>query len=353
MYPFKPGSYAPKNGWYVAAFCEEIGEKLLSRWILNQPVVLYRKADGTAVAVEGRCPHRNFPLGESKRVGDGIQCGYHGITFGADGKCTFVPSQKAVPGVLSIKAYPLVERGMWAWIWPGDPDKADESRIPTMEEIGYTPGPDFHAKPFYTHHVNGRYQLLNDNLLDLTHLGYLHSGSIGTADDAATPEVRDQNERRLSSRRIMKDTPVTPAIRERWGYDGPLDRVSGMDFFYPGFHAGIGDSRVAEGQPDAGRPLTCSRVWHAVTPATRTTTNYFFGMGSPDREGVEFMVEYLKPVIAEDVFATDQIEKIVSTLDEVPPELMLRSDTTAVLGRRVLQAMMDQEVAEAAAKTVS
>ena len=343
MYPFKQGSFAPRNGWYVAAFCNEIGEPLLSRWILNQPVVLYRKADGTAVAVEGRCPHRHFPLGDSKRVGDAIQCGYHGITFGADGKCTFIPSQQTVPGVYSIKAYPLVERGLWAWIWPGEPDKADESLIPTMEEIGYRTDPDFHAKPFYVHHVNGRYQLLNDNLLDLTHLGYLHSGSIGTPDDAATPEVRDLNARRLRSRRHMKNTPPTPAIRERWGYDGLLDRLSGMDFYFPGFHAGIGDSTVPEGQPRAGEKLASSRVWHAVTPATKTSTTYFFAMGSPDRSGVEFMVEYLKPVLAEDIFATEAIEKIITTVDEVPPELMLRSDTTAVQGRRVLQAMMDAE----------
>jgi vanillate O-demethylase monooxygenase subunit len=347
MYPFKPGSYAPRNGWYVAAFCNEIGEKLLSRWILNQPVVLYRKGDGTAVAVQGRCPHRHFPLGDSKRVGDAIQCGYHGITFGADGQCTFIPSQQSVPGVYSIKAYPLVERGLWAWIWPGEPEKADESLIPTMEEIGYRTDPDFHAKPFYVHHVNGRYQLLNDNLLDLTHLGYLHSGSIGTPDDAATPEVRDLNARRLSSRRQMKNTPPTPAIRERWGYDGLLDRLSGMDFYFPGFHAGVGDSTVPEGQPRAGEKLASSRVWHAVTPATKTSTTYFFAMGSPDRSGVEFMVEYLKPVLAEDIFATEAIEKIITTVDEVPPELMLRSDTTAVQGRRILQAMMDAEASPA------
>jgi len=215
MYPFKPGSYAPKNGWYVAAFCEEIGEKLLSRWILNHPVVLYRKADGTAVAVEGRCPHRHFPLGESKRVGDAIQCGYHGITFGADGKCTLVPSQKTVPGVYSIKAYPLVERGLWAWIWPGDPDKADESLLPTMEEIGYRKDPDFHAKPFYYHHVNGRYQLLNDNLLDLTHIGYLHGTSIGTVENASTPEELTRAPRFFGSRRVIRNAdPVIGWLRK-------------------------------------------------------------------------------------------------------------------------------------------
>lgn len=342
MYPFTQGSFAPRNGWYVAAFCNEIGDTLLSRWILNQPVVLYRKSDGTAVAVEGRCPHRHFPLGESTRIGDAIRCGYHGITFDAAGKCTFVPSQQVIPGVYTIKAYPLVERGLWAWIWPGDPDQADETIIPTLEEIGY--GIEgFYAKPFYSQHVNGRYQLLNDNLLDLTHLGYLHGTSIGTADDAATPEVRDIDGRRLSSRRIMRNTPKPPVSEGRLDFEGPIDRVSGMDFYFPGFHAGIGDIRVAEGHPRAGEVIQQSRVWHAVTPATRTTTNYFFGMGSPDRKGVEDMVEYLKPVVAEDVFATEEIEKMVSMLDGIPPELMLKSDATAVQGRRILQAMMDAE----------
>jgi vanillate O-demethylase monooxygenase subunit len=51
----------------------------------------------------------------------------------------------------------------------------------------------------------------------------------------------------------------------------------------------------------------------------------------------------LKPVLDEDAFATEEIEKIISTLDELPPELMLKSDQTAVQGRRILQAMMDKE----------
>lgn len=347
MYPFKEGSYAPRNGWYIAAFCNEIGEDLLSRWILNEPVVLYRKADGTAVAVEGRCPHRYYPLGASKRVGDAIQCGYHGITFGSDGKCTFVPSQQSIPGVYSIKSYPLVERGLWAWIWPGDPEKADEALIPTLEEIGF--GVDgFYAKPFYFHDVPGRYQLLNDNLLDLTHLSYLHGTSIGTPDDAATPETRDVSSRRISSRRHMKNTPLQPVAKGRLNFDGPIDRLSGMDFYFPGFHSGIADIIVADGHARAGEVLNKNRVWHAVTPGKKFTTNYFFAMGSTDRQGVDDMVEYLKPVLEEDMFATVEIEKIIQTADKLPPELMLKSDGTAVLGRRKLQEMMDAEATPAA-----
>jgi len=339
MYPFTEGSYAPKNGWYVAAFCHEIGEDLLSRWILNEPVVLYRKGDGTAVAVQGRCPHRHFPLGNSRRVGDAIQCAYHGITFDAAGACTFVPSQQTIPGVYSIKAYPLIERGLWAWIWPGDPALADESLIPDMGEIGYGL-PGYHARPFYYHHVEGRYQLLNDNLLDLSHLGYLHSTSIGTPDDAATPEQRDINDRRIQSRRIMRDTARPPVLERHTDFD-----ISGMDFHFPGFHAGIADFMVAQVHPRAGEMLRSNRVWHAVTPARKTTTNYFFGMASPDLKAVEDAMDYLKPVLEEDIFATVEIEKIISSIDELPPELMLKSDGTAVLGRRALQRMMDAEKA--------
>ncbi len=346
MYPFTEGSFAPRNGWYVAAFCEDIGEALLSHWILNHPVVLYRKADGTAVAVEGRCPHRHFPLGQSKRIGDGIQCGYHGITFGADGKCTFVPSQEVIPGVYSIKSYPLVERGLWAFIWPGDPDQADEALLPDLDDIGFGL-PGHKAIACYSMHVEGRYQLLNDNLLDLTHLGYLHGSSIGTPDDAATPEVRETSERKISSRRFMYDTKQPPFMQDRQKYDGLVDRISGMDFHLPGFHAGIGEFRVPKNVPErAGEVIQSSRVFHAVTPAKRHTTNYFFALSSTDHEGLEVARDMLKPVLDEDAFATAEIEKIISTVDELPPELILKSDATAVIGRRMLQAMMDAERTE-------
>jgi vanillate O-demethylase monooxygenase subunit len=346
MYPFTEGSFAPKNGWYVAAFAKDIGEALLSRWILNHPVVLYRKSDGTAVAVEGRCPHRHFPLGQGRRVGDAIQCGYHGITFDSTGKCTFMPSQTTIPGVYSIRTYPLVERGLWAWIWPGDPRRADESLIPTLEEIGYNiAGQTPHA--FFTMDIPGRYQLLNDNLLDLSHISYLHAKTIGTPAEAAAREERDVNERRISSRRNMSNVDMTPVLQEITTYRGPTDRVIGMDFFFPGFHAGIGEHRIAEGRPRGGELLSAGRVWHAITPATRNTSTYFFAMSLTSMQRLEQTTQSLRKLLDEDILATVEIEKILTTMDQLPPELILRSDATAVIGRRILQSMIDRERAGA------
>lgn len=347
MYPFKDGDFAPRNGWYVAAFCEDIGEALLSRWILGEPVVLYRKEDGTAVAVGGRCPHRYYPLGESPRIGDSIQCGYHGITFGPDGKCTRVPSQDTVPGVYKIPSYPLVERGLWAFIWMGDPDKADESLIPTLEEIGY--GLDGYVyAAVRTMHVKGRYQLLNDNLLDLTHLGFLHGSSIGNDGNASAPEDREVEGNTVRSRRWIKEMPAPPLLAKASRYDGNIDRLAGMDFHAPGFHAGLDDTYISASDPDrGGEMLHTAKVFHAVTPATRTTCNYFFAFGGASEAAVAAFKETLWPVLDEDKFATEEIEKILQQSENLPPELMLKSDGTAVIGRRILQRMMDAERASA------
>ncbi len=344
MYPFRPGQFAPKNGWYVAGFCEEIGQELLGRTILGEPVVLYRKEDGEAVAVGGRCPHRHFPLAESCRVGDAIQCGYHGITFGPDGKCTKVPSQVHVPKSYTIPTYPLVEHSIWAFIWMGDPEKADPALLPDLAEIGAV-GDGIHIMPFFSEFVEGRYQLLNDNLLDLTHLGYLHASSIGNEDNASTPEEITKEDGVLRSRRYIVDADPPPVIEQFHGKGiAKIDRTVGMDFYLPGFHAGIGDMSIAASDPDRpGKVLSRNRVYHAVTPATRSSCHYFFAMSASVGESLEKMKAYLRPVIDEDKFATEEIEKMLAVVGEDPDELLLKSDTNAVYGRRMLQAMMDAE----------
>jgi phenylpropionate dioxygenase-like ring-hydroxylating dioxygenase large terminal subunit len=348
MYPFKPGSFAVRNGWYVAGFVEELGRTLLARTILGQPVVMYRKEDGTAVAVGGRCPHRHFPLGKSCLRGDTIECGYHGITFGPDGQCVKVPSQAHVPRTYRIPAYPLAEHGIWAWIWMGEADKADPALLPDLEEIGAT-GQGMILRPFYTEHVAGRYQLLNDNLLDLSHLGYLHAGSIGTADNASAPEELTREKRVLRSRRTIVDALPPPVVHQFHGTDiDRIDRIVGMDFHLPGFHAGIGDMQISHSNPTRpGEVLNRSRVFHAVTPETPTTCHYFFAMSAQREEDLDRMLSYLRPVIAEDKFATEEIEKMLAIIGENPDELLIKSDRNAVEGRRMLQALMDEEADQA------
>jgi phenylpropionate dioxygenase-like ring-hydroxylating dioxygenase large terminal subunit len=349
MYPFKEGSFAPRNGWYVAAFAQDVGRALVSRVILNEPVVLYRKESGEAVAVGGRCPHRHFPLGQSCLTGDTIVCGYHGIAFGPDGACTDIPSQTHVPRSYRIPSYPLVEHGLWLWIWMGDTAKADPALLPDLDQIGLTDAALYPAVLF-TDEVACRYQLLNDNLLDLTHLAFLHSSSIGTIENARAKEEVTQEPGTLRSRRYIRGADPTPAIAARGHAGRKVDQIVGMDFHLPGFHAGIGDHFHATDDPDGwGEPIARSRPYHAITPSTPDSTYYFFAISTMDPDHAERSRAFLRPVIDEDIFASVEIEKMIRLCGGNPPELMLKSDHNAVLGRRMLQAMMDDEAAEQAA----
>src|SRR5690606_19820263 len=93
MYPDR----FPRNAWYVAARSVEVTSKLMSRWILGDPIVFYRRPDGVAAALVDRCVHRQMPLSLGRLKGDSIECGYHGLTYAPDGTCTRIPGADRVP----------------------------------------------------------------------------------------------------------------------------------------------------------------------------------------------------------------------------------------------------------------
>ena len=341
MYPFRGDCFAVENGWYVASFAKDLTHSLQAKWILKKPVALYRDSTGRPIALHGLCPHRHFPLGESQLRSDEVVCGYHGIRFDGHGTCTHIPGQQDIPESFNIRTYPVVEHGMWIWIWMGDPDKADPSLLPDLEEIGYC-GDSMIARPFYALEVQGRYQLLNDNLFDLSHLAYLHGTSIGTTDYADTIEELTEGPGYIrSTRRVLNSAPPPTFDFEA----ETIDRISGMNFYYPGLHAGFDESLLPEGHPEAGKVLRKSRVFHAVTPSTEDTCYYWFGMAQPHGEGLDEAFVYLKPVVEEDVFATAEIEKALQRSGGRIQDHSKMSDRNETRGRRLLQRLMDEEAA--------
>jgi phenylpropionate dioxygenase-like ring-hydroxylating dioxygenase large terminal subunit len=189
MYPFTEGTASfARNRWYIAAWSDEVrSDGLLERWILGQRTIFYRTREGAAVAVDGLCPYRQFPLARAAIKDDNLVCGYHGFTFVPTGECVRVPTQAHVPSGCRLKAYPLVEKWKWLWMWPGDPALADETKIPDHREIGLE---DEGWQPVQAFNIDlkARYQILHENLLDLSHLTFLHESIIGR-DEIATADV--------------------------------------------------------------------------------------------------------------------------------------------------------------------
>jgi nitrite reductase/ring-hydroxylating ferredoxin subunit len=101
-----------RNAWYVAAWSDDIGDDaLVARTIMDEPIVLYRKAAGGVAAIEDRCAHRFAPLSMGKIVGgDRIQCPYHGLEFDGSGACVKNPhGTKSIPPRARVKSYPIIE----------------------------------------------------------------------------------------------------------------------------------------------------------------------------------------------------------------------------------------------------
>src|SRR6202171_2017787 len=171
-----------KNSWYVAAWADELAAgALLGRTILGEPVLLYRGAAGEVAALEARCCHRGLPLHHGNVVGENVQCGYHGLVYNKTGACIKVPGQDRVPRGAKVKTYPVVEQDHIVWIWmggaPGLADPAAIVRHPWHDDPKWSWTKDRYL-------VNANYQLINDNLMDLTHVGYVHTKTIG-----GTPEA--------------------------------------------------------------------------------------------------------------------------------------------------------------------
>jgi phenylpropionate dioxygenase-like ring-hydroxylating dioxygenase large terminal subunit len=274
--------------WYIAAASQEIGRAPFARRIAGEPIVFWRTEDGRVVAFEDRCPHRLAPLSRGKLVGDALQCGYHGITFDASGTCIRVPGQDAIPAGARVKTYRLEERWGWIWLWLGEAEAADVDLIPAfhwMAEPGWTPiGGMLHVK--------AHYQLLVDNLLDLSHETFLHAATIGNnavAEVAAKTEASG-NEVRVT--RMIHDCAPPPLFVKARGFTTNIDRLQDIRF-HPPCYIDIDVRATPVGTNDPAAALH----WHvlnALTPETESSTFYFWGLPrhfAPDDREMDTMLE--------------------------------------------------------------
>ncbi|MGH7091086.1 MAG: Rieske 2Fe-2S domain-containing protein, partial [Stellaceae bacterium] len=170
---------ALNNQWYCAAFGHELKTEPLARTICNEPVVLYRKSDGAPVAFEDRCCHRRAPLSKGRVEGDHLRCGYHGLLYEPSGAAIWAPGQDRMPPGARVRSYPVVESHGWIWLWTGDPALAERTPAPCYDKYD---DPNWAA---YDQHlpVKANYFLVVDNLLDLSHLPFLHANTIGSPED--------------------------------------------------------------------------------------------------------------------------------------------------------------------------
>ncbi|WP_295638247.1 aromatic ring-hydroxylating dioxygenase subunit alpha [Novosphingobium sp.] len=342
MYPLNQKQPWPRQQWWIAAWSGEVSRELLGRTILGEPVILYRTEDGTPTALAGVCPHRSYPLAQGTLVGDAVQCTYHGFTFDAAGACVRVPSQASVPDRSRLRHYPTVERGGTVWIWTGDPDRSDAVTIPDVLAMGMAaPGWANDISPMVT--IRGRYTLLIDNLMDLSHASFIHADTIPGADYIATiPAELVDGAGSLAVRRVGR-IPPNPLTRKQFPLqNGGVEQHFDAEYHAPALIRTGGDIRT-----EAGEPLGTQNFIHGITPETAHSVHYFvattrdFAIADPALSaGNLAMGDRIQP---QDVAAIEAVEAMLRSLAAAPTEVSCRADTGALKVRHRLARQIASE----------
>ncbi len=334
-----------KNAWYIGAWAHELAEGPIGREILNEDVVLFRDGEGNAAALEDRCCHRGVKLSLGSCNKGGIMCGYHGLVFDGQGACIDNPGEKLNPS-FRVRAYPVVERQNFVWIWTGDPARADEGLIVDW------PYHDEWSCSFGRYDIDANFMFMMDNLMDLTHLGYVHGSTIGgnpdQHDDAELITTRTENGAHFL--RWMLNSVPPPSFKNAGGFTTNIDRWSDFEYVTPasvlqwGGALPVGRNAQENRLQDGALSL---RLFHHATPKREDKFHYFFSAGVDGLEagspgGKKFYKDILEAFLEDKLF----IESQQHGVDRDPSRrLLLREHDRAVAySRQAIHEMQAHDV---------
>jgi phenylpropionate dioxygenase-like ring-hydroxylating dioxygenase large terminal subunit len=159
--------------WYPVAHSRKLARgKVLATRFWGRPIAVYRDQNGQVHAVEDRCAHRQVELSKGIVKGCNLVCQYHGWEYAPDGKVVAIPHElfgKPFPK-LSVPSFPCQERYGHIWVFPGDPAKASQRRLPDIPELE---GKNRWGIILLDGVWRAHHTMLMENICDFTH-GYLH-----------------------------------------------------------------------------------------------------------------------------------------------------------------------------------
>lgn len=334
-----------RNTWYALARRDEIGEELKPYQVLGERLVAYRKTDGTAVALEDACPHRKLPLSMGKRQGDHIMCGYHGLTFDGTGTCVAAPTQGRIPTAARVKSYPTADKWGLVWVWMGDPAKADVAKIVSIDNAtapgwGITNGDSMHC--------GCNYLYLTDNLLDPSHVAWVHVTSFAAPGTEDTPlQITTSADGVVVSRWMLNRDPP-PFYAPLLKFEGKCDRLQHYEVRYPSL--GINKSIFTPaGTGGVGKPVHEKAYvmvsYHFLTPVDEATTRYFW-LQNRNTDAANTALTGEIAAGARRAFEEDRVilEAVHAGMaNKTTPNLDLALDGGALRFRKGLQTMIDAE----------
>ena len=220
-----------RNAWYVAAWADELGEKPLGAPHLQRAHRAVPRPGGRAAALEDRCCHRSAPLSLGELVGNGIQCGYHGLVFDGPARCVAIPGQSRIPDDARVRSYPRRE-GPLVWIWMGDrPGRPGEDRRLSLSQRSGALAQQARRIPDQRQlHADGR----QSDGSDASRLSPRQDGGRQSRGACRGRDEDDADDRPASnSRGGCKNSVPPPSYVKAAGFKGRVDRWQEFEFVAP------------------------------------------------------------------------------------------------------------------------
>lgn len=334
-----------RNCWYVAGWSRDISRDLTATRIMDEDIVLYRTTDGAVAALADECPHKRLPLSLGRLKGDAVECGYHGMTFGADGRCARIPGQSRIPRNACVRAYPTHEADGIVWIWMGDPALADPElafTLPQMHEPGWAPhlGDALRIGANYVH--------LAENLCDPAHVAFVHPTTLGNPESEDVPvEVERHGDIVVTSRWIRRSPPIG-FFKAFGNFPGDVDRWHYYHFHAPNiavidFGSIDSDRGATPDDRDQGVRLF---ALHFLTPVSETETvdhwMHVRNLGLEDAELGDRMNAQFRIAFDEDKQILEAIQQREARPRRQPP-VRWSIDKGPTLLKRIIAEMADRE----------
>ncbi len=259
-----------RNVWYLAGWSEELGDGLLGRRIFDRQIVLFRTRDGIA-ALADRCPHRFAPLSLGEKQGNTVICPYHGLTYDGAGQCVRNPFSGKIPSAAKVDTWQCTERHGMIWMWGGDRDAANTALIPDFSMV--EDNDNTRIVRGYTL-LEAPYEFGTDNLMDLSHIEFVHKGSFAGNGVifSGKHEVVEEGDT-LRSNWFMTNVKAPPHTMGIYDPAMDTDHWLNMRWNAPAsMHLEVG-ACLAGGDTKQG---IVAHQCHILTPASQTTAHYFW-----------------------------------------------------------------------------
>jgi phenylpropionate dioxygenase-like ring-hydroxylating dioxygenase large terminal subunit len=333
-----------RNCWYVAGWSHDVAT-LKTVTILGENIVLYRSSDGVVVALEDACPHRKLPLSKGTLKDDRIICGYHGLTFDRAGACVAAPTQARIPTGAKVRSYPAAERYGFVWLWMGDSARADPALIidiPNYDDVawGRTAGGDMTIACNYLYVV--------DNLLDPSHVAWVHLTSFAGAKTDGAPLNIDRAESGVTVWRWMMDTAPPSYYSKLVKFSGNADRLQHYECVLPSIAINKSIYSPA-GSGGVDKPLSdlsyVNISYNFITPIDGANSHYYWFQHrntDPQDEAIsQTMNEGARMAFEEDKAVLEAVQ--VGMDNKRTPNLDLALDAGALRFRKLLSSRIAAE----------